>query len=145
MKLARNIVRRKPFSGQQRLKTLFEKLGWLHAAESEITTPLLGHFRYLAMPGQHIDRQILFCGDYEYQTKQLFAKYIKPGDVVMDVGANTGFHTLFFSELAGPKGSVLAFEPMENNRKRLEDNLLLNGIQNVKVLPYALGEKDAEI
>jgi FkbM family methyltransferase len=36
---------------------------------------------------------------------------VKPGMVVFDVGANLGFYTALFSELAGPAGQVHAFEP----------------------------------
>lgn len=36
----------------------------------------------------------------------------KPGSVAIDVGANKGVHTLRMAECVGPKGKVLAYEPL---------------------------------
>lgn len=37
---------------------------------------------------------------------------VRPGDTVLDVGANAGAYTFFLAELVGPAGRVLAFEPV---------------------------------
>jgi FkbM family methyltransferase len=42
----------------------------------------------------------------------MLGQWIKPGDTVLDIGANKGAYTLRMSELAGDDGSVLAFEPI---------------------------------
>lgn len=42
----------------------------------------------------------------------LLDRYVRPGDWVIDVGANVGHYTKRLSELVGPSGRVLAFEPM---------------------------------
>lgn len=44
--------------------------------------------------------------------KIVFLSLIRRGDVVMDVGANTGYYSMLFSHLVGPHGSVHAFEPV---------------------------------
>jgi FkbM family methyltransferase len=41
----------------------------------------------------------------------------------------------------GPKGRVVAFEPMPESARQLRRNLYLNDIQNVTVIEKALGEK----
>ena len=43
------------------------------------------------------------------------AKAIRPGDTVVDCGANHGFSTLLFSRWAGPTGKVHAIEPNQHN------------------------------
>ncbi len=56
----------------------------------------------------------------------LFRKIIKPGAVVLDIGANIGLYTRYFSELIGAKGSVHSFEPDTTNFtyfKRVTKNL----------------------
>src|SRR5258708_6567745 len=40
-----------------------------------------------------------------------FKAYLRPGDTVLDVGANIGDTALAASTKAGPGGRVLAFEP----------------------------------
>ncbi|NDH93820.1 MAG: hypothetical protein EBZ13_04635, partial [Planctomycetia bacterium] len=39
---------------------------------------------------------------------------LKPGDRMLDVGANTGFLTLLAARQVGPGGLVIAVEPMVN-------------------------------
>jgi FkbM family methyltransferase len=58
--------------------------------------------------------------------------------VVYDVGAFHGILTLFFAKQAR---AVVAFEPNSHNRKRLLENLGLNGFSNVTIRPYGLASK----
>jgi FkbM family methyltransferase len=58
--------------------------------------------------------------------------------VVYDVGAFHGILTLFFAKQAR---AVVAFEPNSHNRKRLLENLALNGFSNVTIRPYGLASK----
>ena len=50
-------------------------------------------------------------GDYAPEEKLLLGELITTGATVVDVGANVGNHTLFFSKQVGSKGRVLSFEP----------------------------------
>src|SRR5689334_1113570 len=52
-----------------------------------------------------------WLGSYELSKQQLFARTLKPGGVLYDIGANAGFYTLLGSRLLGPEGRVYAFEP----------------------------------
>lgn len=44
----------------------------------------------------------------------ILRKVLRPGDCFVDVGANVGIHTVVASELVGPEGLVIAFEPGSN-------------------------------
>jgi len=57
------------------------------------------------------------------------------GKVVYDIGAFHGLLTLFFARQAS---EVVAWEPNSRNRRRLNENLLLNSFSNVIVRPYGL-------
>ena len=60
----------------------------------------------------------------ERDHQKAFKRLVKPGDVVMDVGANWGIHTLLLSKLVGPSGLVIALEPLP----QAVDSL--NGVSN---------------
>jgi FkbM family methyltransferase len=76
---------------------------------------------------------------WEAPVVEAFARAVRPGDVVYDVGAWIGPYTLLASKLVGPTGRVYAFEPDPVARRRLERNVTANGAQNVEVAPLALG------
>ncbi len=61
------------------------------------------------------------------------------GDIVVDVGANVGIHTVRMARRVGPKGCVYAFEPIEHIAEALRHNIRLNNLSCVKVIQQALG------
>jgi FkbM family methyltransferase len=65
---------------------------------------------------------------------------LQPGDVVYDIGANMGLHSVFLGQAVGERGLVLAFEPERHYCERLRANLALNGLKNVVIYPLALGD-----
>lgn len=60
------------------------------------------------------------------------------GMTIYDVGAFQGLLTLFFASRAK---AVICFEPNSQNYKRLMENLMLNGIQNVDVRKLGVGSR----
>lgn len=60
---------------------------------------------------------------------------------MLDVGANIGFHSLFFSQHVAEQGKVLAFEPEKTNHHLLQLNALLNKLDNVDIYNALVGEK----
>jgi FkbM family methyltransferase len=66
---------------------------------------------------------------------------IRPGDTVVDIGANMGMFVLWAAPQA-PQGRLVAIEPM-NFVDCVELNVRLNGLENVTVLQKAVG-KDGE-
>ncbi len=63
------------------------------------------------------------------------------GRVVYDIGAHTGDYSLYFSRRVGPEGWVISFEPQPYSYAKLERNLRLNRIRNVRPFPLALGRR----
>ncbi|MFJ9869871.1 FkbM family methyltransferase [Streptomyces sp. NPDC101165] len=76
--------------------------------------------------------------DYEIEVSQLH-RWVRPGDVVMDVGAHYGSYTLPLAGLVGPQGLVLAMDPFGHARSVLQRNLEINDLHNVQILPVAAG------
>ena len=63
-------------------------------------------------------------------------------DIVLDVGANIGIVSAFFSRFSK---AVWAFEPEEDNQGIFRENMELNLIANVELVPFAIGEKCGEV
>lgn len=57
-----------------------------------------------------------------------FRAAVRPGSVVLDVGANVGSYTLLFAMWAGATGRVFAFEPAPEARDGLRMHVALNGL-----------------
>ncbi|MBK0404364.1 FkbM family methyltransferase [Adhaeribacter sp. BT258] len=72
-------------------------------------------------------------------------KIIRPGFTCIDIGANLGYYSTFLSKLAGPKGTVLAVEPIPLFQQIWTDNVKASGVDNLKLLPYALGSENTTI
>ena len=68
---------------------------------------------------------------HEEATTALFKKIVKPGDVVLDLGANIGYFTLLAARLVGERGRVYAFEPEPTNFRYLRKNIEMNNYRNV--------------
>lgn len=78
--------------------------------------------------------------DYEPELR-LFLSQLKPGDVVVDLGANIGAYAIRAAMAVGATGKVYAFEPLDRTRRRLERALELNNIGNVSVSGEAIGSE----
>lgn len=74
-----------------------------------------------------------------------FHDYLKPGDRVVDVGANIGDTVLTASQLVGSSGLVIGFEAHPRTFKFLMENLQLNQVNNVQSFNTAIGEKIGEV
>lgn len=68
----------------------------------------------------------IFTGGWEPSTIRFLENNVSAGDVVLEVGANIGAHTLLIAKLVGPEGAVYAFEPTEFALNKLRRNLSLN-------------------
>ena len=103
-------------------------------------TQLRGHTMYLARSGSYppVD---MAMGRYEPGTTQLFEELLKPGMVVIDVGAHVGYYTLIAAKQVGPGGKVYAFEPDRDNHALLEKNIELNGYNNVLAARSAVSDR----
>ncbi len=60
--------------------------------------------------------------------------YLRPGDAVLDIGANAGSYAMAAARLVGPAGRVDAFEPSPINRSRLADNVAHAQLKSIVVI-----------
>jgi FkbM family methyltransferase len=84
-------------------------------------------------------------GEFSWLEREMFAQLVRPGQIVVEAGANIGTHTVSLSKLVGRRGAVLAFEPQRIVFQALCANLALNQCSNVAAYQEALGAADSDI
>jgi len=72
-------------------------------------------------------------------------RFLGPGGVLVDVGANIGLFSLKGAHLVGGAGLVLAVEPGETSLARLSANLALNNLPQIRVVRAALSDHEGEM
>jgi FkbM family methyltransferase len=92
---------------------------------------------------QYIGRALDQYAEFSQGEVDLFEKILRPGQTVVDAGANIGAHTVFFCGAVGADGRVHAFEPQRVIFQTLCANLALNSLQNAYAYHAALGEHAA--
>jgi FkbM family methyltransferase len=84
-------------------------------------------------------------GEWCDEELDFFKEVINPGDVILDVGAFIGTHTIFFAQEVGPLGKVLAFEPQRSSFQMLCTNLTLNAIYNTHCFQVGLSDTTGQL
>ncbi len=102
------------------------KLGRSALGKSDRAVVARRGVRYDLDLAEGIDLAIFLQGQFEPDTAAACARHIRPGDLVLDIGANIGAHTLQLAKAAGPSGRVFAFEPTRYAYEKLQRNLALN-------------------
>lgn len=80
-------------------------------------------------------------GWWEHHVTRALMAIVRPGDVVVDGGANAGYITVVAGALTGPTGAVVGIEPAADPRAWCEANLALNGMSHGSVLPVGLWDE----
>lgn len=73
-----------------------------------------------------IDLAIYLFGRFETGTAAALSKLVKPGSIVIDIGANIGAHALPLAQHVGENGKVYAIEPTDWAFEKMIRNLDLN-------------------
>lgn len=78
-----------------------------------------------------------FKGYKDKQEIQHINKLVKPGQTIIDIGANIGFFSMLFSKLVGLDGKVFCFEPDSTNFRHLNRNV--GNYSNITLIKGAVG------
>jgi FkbM family methyltransferase len=84
----------------------------------------------------------LFYDGFENTERSFVERYLRPGMIVLDIGAHHGYYSILASRKVGPRGLVLAIEPSPRERERLRLHLRINRCKNVQVEGRAIGETE---
>jgi len=123
------------------------KRNWLWEKSGSRTIRGKLHGRVMRLDLTHWgDRMAFFLGRWYDLPTQLFAlDYIRPGDTVVDVGANRGMFALIAQYAAGDGGRVICFEPNPVPANILQQAIISNGITNVTLHRAGLSDVEAEL
>lgn len=114
------------------------------ATNGEVMIECADGFKIAADPRDYFGAMML-CGRYSPEIVALFREHVKPGDSVLDIGAQIGYTTCHLARLVGPSGRVQSFEPDPNALTRLRAAVEHNGFPQVDVFRFALGSTNGEI
>lgn len=81
---------------------------------------------------------------YEPGVSSLIVQALSEGDVMIDVGANIGWHTLLAAEKVGPQGHVYAIEPDPTNFSLLTANCAGNGLTWADCIKAAASDRSGD-
>ncbi len=87
----------------------------------------------------YIGKAIAKYGEYSGLELEVLKRLCGPGDVVIEVGANIGAHTIALARHVGPTGRVFAFEPQRVVFQTLCANVAINSLTNVECFWAAMG------
>lgn len=98
------------------------------------------HGRLLYNPNDaYVGRSLDLYGEYSEAEAAFLRFLVRPGDIVVEAGANIGSLTIVLAQAAGPAGWVVAFEPQRIPFQMLNANALLCGLTNIEARPTAVG------
>ena len=115
----------------------------------------------LATGNKGLKKQIGVAGKFRLDYAFAFASYDQWGDkhndgfqaalricggktTVFDIGAHIGLYALPISRVMDSEGTLYAFEPARENLACLEKHIKYNGINNIQVVPYLVGDETRE-
>ena len=134
------VLRRYPFYGGYDQIALSKPLALFAHFENYGIARLRGGESILVPSKDHVGRTLLFMGDLEPRISHFARNFLRPGDCVLDIGANVGWFSILASSAVGPSGFVHAFEPQPGIAALFRASLAMNAIANVTVHEVALSD-----
>jgi len=132
--------------GRWRLVRWLDRHEWAFAGMPPKTVRFDGKLRMHVNPIDENGRRIYVNG---YQPNERltrhFVRLLRPGDCVVDVGANVGYYTMTAAKLVGQTGCVHAFEASPQIFPWLLTNARLNPQARIHVYKQAVTDQCGEI
>ena len=117
---------------------------WLDSRHVRLKACRHGPMLYLAND-RYIGRSLDRYGEFSEGELELFRQLVRPDQVVLDIGANIGTHTVAFAQMVEPAGVVYAFEPQRVLYQMLCGNVALNALTNVHAWQAAVGRRAGSV
>ncbi len=108
-----------------------------------VLMPVFGSRVYPCHTDSLIAKHVMYRSAwYDGELLNFMKAVLRPGDHYLDVGANTGLHTLLASTVTD---RLTCVEPEPRNLERLRHTLALNGLDSATVLAVAADEREGRV
>lgn len=104
---------------------------------------LLGDIEMRLDLSDGMQRNMYYLGFLEPRYLKCLSRYVSPGNVFIDIGANVGYYTIWAAKQVGQSGRVFSFEPNPIAFHHLQDNVAFGNYNNVSLYQVALGESNS--
>jgi FkbM family methyltransferase len=129
-----------PLNERQRDKTMARVAEDVTRGSRRIVNTTRGPLSFYSMRGHGTISAVRNFHNEEPETLEWIDTYIKPGQVLWDIGANIGLYSLYAA--LNPQVQVYAFEPSALNFGLLVEHIHLNNLdRNINPLCLALGNE----
>ncbi len=94
---------------------------------------------------EHVGRKIVLR-IFERKETRFFLRYLQPGDICLDIGANVGYYTHLFASRVGATGRVIAVEPLHRNVLLIQLGAVINHTDDfTAVICAAVSDTDSDL
>ncbi|HVN00264.1 MAG TPA: FkbM family methyltransferase [Caulobacteraceae bacterium] len=95
--------------------------------QTALTTLHDGQLIFVDPTDEQLTPSIVAYGLWEFWIERVIRRLLKPGDRVIEVGANVGYYTLVMSSVIGPTGRLDAFEASPRMARLLRRSVSSSG------------------
>ncbi len=93
-----------------------------------------------------VGSHLLLGGSWEANYAAAFTRLLRPGQIVLDLGANHGVYSLLAASHVAPGGHVYAFEPNPRFHSLIRDSIAINGFDSlVTLIAKAVADREGEM
>jgi FkbM family methyltransferase len=98
--------------------------------------------RWCLNPSDFVQSHLYWTAEYESWDVMQLSRWVHPGAVVFDIGANFGYYSVSLASEMRGSGKVYAFEPCKTTFGRLQTNIALNHLESIiEAIPRGLSER----
>jgi FkbM family methyltransferase len=93
----------------------------------------------------YVGKAILIYGECCGLERNFLNHLVRAGDIVIEVGANIGCHTVALAKSVGTNGKVYAFEPQRACHSLLQAQIALNKLENIYAYRCGVGRTKSKL
>ena len=110
-------------------------------APTGLATARFGTVRLELDMSLHVLMRKFYFRTHEIFLESVLSRFLRPGAIFIDVGANVGYWSAFAADRVGSEGEIHSFEPVPYNFARLRRLVELNPHRRIRANLAACGEQ----